>query len=50
MLVSGDLDAAVLELESLVGETQAIVAEHVPDAEISLPVPIGVRQEPRPAP
>jgi hypothetical protein len=49
VLVSGELDAAVLELESLVGETQAIVAEHVPDAEIALRVPIGARQEPRPA-
>jgi hypothetical protein len=46
VLVSGELAAAVLELESLVGETQAIVAEHVPDARISLPVPIGTRQEP----
>jgi len=50
VLVSGDLGTAVLELESLVGETQAIVAEHVPDAEIPLRVPIGARQEPRTAP
>jgi hypothetical protein len=50
VLVSGELAAGVLELESLVGETQAIVVEHVRDAEIALPVPIGARQEPRPAP
>ena len=34
----------------MVGETRVIVAEHVPDAEIAVPVPIGARQEPRPAP
>jgi nucleotidyltransferase-like protein len=50
LLVSGDLGAAVLELESLVGETEAIVSEHVPDAQIALRIPVGARQEPRPAP
>jgi hypothetical protein len=50
VLVSGELAAAVLELESLVDETQAIVAEYVPDAEIALARPVGARQEPRLAP
>jgi hypothetical protein len=47
VLASGPLDEAVLELESLVGETRELVAEHVPDAEIALTAPLGARQEPR---
>jgi hypothetical protein len=47
VLVSGDLEAAVLELESLVEETQTLVAEHVPGAQIALGRPVGTRQEPR---
>jgi predicted nucleotidyltransferase len=47
VLASGPPDEAVLELESLVGETRELVAEHVPDAEIALTAPLGARQEPR---
>lgn len=47
VLVSGPLDEAVLELESLVGETRELVAAHVPDAEITPAAPLGARQEPR---